>query len=137
MQRVMELVESGIMDATQAAIALDYPDVDAVMRSKLAPYELVDKVIDAMLEKGEAVMPEPFWPLEYALQKGNETYCRTGLMVEGPPEENRELLREFLTEVTMLMKPALDAASGQAQGAPGAPQPTAAAAGAPPQGALA
>ena len=137
MQRVMELVESGIMDATQAAIALDYPDVDAVMRNKLAPYELVDKVLDAMLEKGEVVMPEPFWPLEYALQRGNETYCRTGLMVEGPPEENRELLREFLTSVTMLMKPALDAASGQAQGAPGAPQPTAAAAGAPPQGALA
>lgn len=137
MQRVMELVEGGIMDSTQAAIALDYPDVDAIMRSKLAPYELVDKSIDAMLEKGTAVMPEPFWPLEYALQRGNEEYCRTGMMVEGPPDENRDLLRQFVTEVTMLLRPAVEAVAAQMPGAAPAPPNTAAAAGAPPQGALA
>jgi hypothetical protein len=56
-------------------------------------------------------------------------------MAEGPPEENRELLRQFITEVTMLLKPAMDAAAAQMPGAPPpVAEPTAAAAGAPPMG---
>lgn len=138
LQRVIEMVEGGLIDASEGMLLLDYPDVDAATRSKLAPFELVDKSIDHMLEKGEPVMPEPFWPLEYALKKAQQEYCRTGLMAEGPPEDNRELLRQFVVEVTMLLKPAMDAAAAAVPGAPppatntASADPTAAAAGAPP-----
>lgn len=123
LERVLEMKRDGVIDATEAARLLDYPDLDAVTRRKLAPFELVHKAIDVMLRKGVSVTPEPYWPLDYALATLTEAYCRTGLMAEGPEEANRDLVRQCIDLVVELR--AIGATPAAPTGAP-VPDPMAA-----------
>ena len=103
MQTVIDLLQAGIIDGTEAQMLLDFPDTNAASASRLAPYTIVDKAIYLMLNDGMEIIPEPFWNLSYALKQAQNQYCLTGMMAEPPPEENRELLRQFMTLTQSLM----------------------------------
>lgn len=120
LQRVTEMLAAGMISQVDAARLLDFPDLEAVTSRTQAPYDLVDKAIDAMLTHGQEVTPEPFWPLQYAIETMTQTYCQTGYMAEGPPPENRDLLRTCILLCERLTSQAA-AAQAQAQAPQGAP----------------
>ena len=107
MQSVLDLLQGGIIDAAEAQLLLDFPDTSAAFASRMAPFEIVDKQIFQMLDKGVECIPEPFMNLTYALKQAQNQYCLTGMMEEPPPEENRELLRRYM----VLTKELIDAAN--------------------------
>lgn len=110
MQTVLDLLQGGLIETSEAQMLLDFPDTSAATASRMAPYEIVDKSIYRMLNDGVEVVPEGFWNLKYALKQAQNQYCLTGMMVEPPPEQNRELLRRFMT----LTKGLIDASEVQA-----------------------
>lgn len=76
---------------------LDFPDLDAVRSRVNAPYELVEKQIELMLEHGKPQTPVPFMDLDLARLQG--TLALLEAQKEDTPDERCELLRQWLDRV--------------------------------------
>jgi hypothetical protein len=75
---------------------LDFPDLDSVVSTKTARTELVDRLLEMMLEKGQKKMPETYYPFDLIFQKMPLAILRAQL--NGVPDERIELVRKFLNE---------------------------------------
>lgn len=132
LQQIKELMAEGFISREDAVRLLDFPDLDAHASRELAPYHVIEKAIEKMLDDGEPFMPEPYLPLAWGKRYATAMYCWGRL--RNAPDEHLELVREFITACDDLEKQmAGDAAAGAVPGAPPiAPPPDAAAMGAPP-----
>jgi hypothetical protein len=73
---------------------VDDPDFEAVRAEYTASSEIIDKVLDRMLDGGEATVPEPYMDLDRAMLTCALKIQRAE--VEEVSEENIQKLREFL-----------------------------------------
>lgn len=113
---------AGVSDEVQKYLIplLDFPDFDAVRSRINAPYELVEKQLELMLDHGKAQTPIPFMDLDLARHQG--TLALLEATKDDQPDDKVELLRQWLDKLDGLQTPpALPAA-------PSAPPPDAAAA---------
>lgn len=91
-----DMIKGGIMPPEDVLDILDYPDVDAYKRRKLAPRKLIERNLAHMLKTGEFVSPEPFDNHKLALQLVNEAYHAARL--DNVPEEKLELFRRYMAD---------------------------------------
>ncbi len=120
---VQEMIASGMMSREDALRLLDFPDLDQFTSLATAPYEIVDDAIERMIEQGEYITPEPYFPLEFARSRVQQSYARERL--RGVPEANLQLLRDFIDDCTALLEPPapLPGAPGVAPAEAAAPAP--------------
>lgn len=98
-----DMIKSQVMPPEDVLDVLDYPDIDAFKKRKLAPRKIVERNIAHMLKTGEFVSPEPFDNHTLALQLVNEAYAEARLM--NVPEPKLELLRRYMADTTDLATP--------------------------------
>ena len=108
LQKVIEMVQAGMIDNQEARGLLDYPDLEAVNQLATASSEGIKLMIEEMVEHGRYHPPEPFMNLSMAIAMIQSAYLRA--KINNAPEENLDLLRRFMQE-------AIDMLSTMAQGA--------------------
>lgn len=99
---------------------LDFPDFESVRDRINAPYELVTKHIELILEHGKPQTPLPFMNLAMAQQQG--TLALLQAVTDDAPEDRTELMRQYLDKVDAMLNPPAPATPPQAP-APGALPP--------------
>lgn len=96
-QSVQELVQGGFFDQNEALELLDFPDIKAKTREKLAPREANRTIIERALFKGEYTVPEPYMDLDGLKPLAQTYYLRA--TIGGVPEERLEVLRQLMDDV--------------------------------------
>jgi hypothetical protein len=97
LQTVQEYAQAGFIDSRVAKKLLNFPDLEAQDSLASAVEERIEAALDAIVEGGEYVPPDPFMNLELARQMALEVYnagCRDGL-----EEEKLEDLRGFMAQI--------------------------------------
>jgi hypothetical protein len=122
---MQDMLKSGALPPEDVLEIVDFPDIDAYKRRKLAPRKIIERNIASILRKGEFVSPEPADNHALALTLVNEAYHEARL--DGVPEEKLELLRRYMADTTDLMPkpppPVPDPTMGMPPPIPGAPPP--------------
>jgi len=125
---MQDMLKSGALPPEDVLEIVDFPDIEAYKRRKLAPRKVIERNIAHMLRTGEFVSPEPADDHKTALVLVNEAYAEARL--DKVPEEKLELLRRYMTDtVDFLPKPPAPAPMGMP---PAMPLPGGAPMGAPP-----
>lgn len=130
--RVNELVTSGIWSPQRAEAALDDLDIESAQSGQRAAERNVERMCEAMLMDGKYEGPDPTNDLSACLRIGSQ-YLDEGRN-NGAEEKNLDLLYRFLDDVAALqasLKAPAPAAPGASPGQPAAP-PGPGAASAPP-----
>jgi hypothetical protein len=99
---------------------LDFPDFDAVRSRINAPYDIVNKQIELMLEYGKPQQPSPFMDPKIAQMTG--TLALLEAEKDDSPEDRMDLLRDWLSQLDAIVQ-------AKMVPPPGAPPPPPAAAG--------
>lgn len=98
---------------------LDFPDLDAIRARVSAPYDIVEKMIEAMLERGQPQTPLPY--MDFGLARNMGTLALLQAEKENVPEERKELLRVWLDKIDDMQ--ALEATPPPAPNQPAVPGP--------------
>lgn len=119
MQKVTEMIQSGMITIKEGRRLLDYPDLDQVEKLANASEERIYKYLDEIVESNKYTPPDPFMDLELA----NEIVVQYINLYAGAQLEESKLdsLRTFFTQIQDLKSQAM--AGAQPPTAP-SPQPT-------------
>lgn len=101
LQTVQDLFQAGFIDQDTAMSLLDFPDLESKLNLKLAAQNNIERKIEIMLDDGEPQFPEPFDNLALSLTMVQEAYSKGKL--DKAPEDNLELLRTYMDQVTRMM----------------------------------
>lgn len=94
MNQVEQLVNSGIVDPSDAPRLLDYPDLDSEWNMKYASFNLTMKCITSILKDGKMIQPRPFMNLGQAIKMAQMQEMLGE--IKGAPEAHLEMLREWI-----------------------------------------
>ena len=132
LQKVIEMLQAGMLTQQEARALLDYPDLEAVNSMATASQEIFTMMIERILEKGIYQPPEPYMNLSMGIAMMQSAYLRA--KINQVPETRLDLFRRFIEDSIGLL------ARMQAQAAPPPPMeamgpgPDAPQQGAPPAG---
>lgn len=96
LQQIKELMAEGFISREDAIRLLDFPDLDAYSSRELAPYHVVERMIEKALDEGEPALMEPYLPVAWAKRYATAMYCWGKL--RNAPDERLELVRDFITQ---------------------------------------
>lgn len=97
MQKVTEMIQSGMITIKEGRRLLDYPDLGQMEKLANASEERIFQVLDAMVEDGEYNPPDPFMDLQLAKELVVQYY---NLYASAKLEEERcQMLRDFYSQV--------------------------------------
>lgn len=99
--KVQELVQIGWIPKNEGFKLLDFPDLDAYANQVLSSSNLTDKMIDAALENGKYIAPEPQMDLQAALSTAQQRYLEAKL--DGCPSRNLGTLDRWMEAVKGMM----------------------------------
>lgn len=100
LQKITEMIQSGMVSISEGRRLLDYPDIDQVERLANSGEERILKYLDDIIESGKYEPPDPFMDLELATQLATQYY---NLYVPAKLEEHKaQMLRDFFTAVQQL-----------------------------------
>jgi hypothetical protein len=123
MQKITEMIASGMLDIKEGRRLLDFPDLGQIDKLANASEERIFQLLDKIVEDGEYTPPDPFMDLSLASQLVVQYYnlyssCRL--------EEDRcQMLRDFFSQVQTMTQAAQPATPAMASGSPGSvPAPT-------------
>lgn len=118
MQKVTEMIQSGMITIKEGRRLLDYPDLDQVEKLANASEERIYKYLDDIVESNKYTAPDPFMDIQLA----NEIVVQYINLYAGAQLEESKLdsLRTFFTQLQDLKSQAM--AGAQPPTAP-APQP--------------
>lgn len=128
LQTIQEYVQAGYISPRAGRRLLDFPDLEKAEDLSNSPEEWLHKVIEEMVDDAKVYHPEPDDDLSLAKELALQylAYAKTN----SAPEENLQLLRDFISEVDQLQQMAIEGAQmaeAQAQQAmlppPAAPMP--------------
>lgn len=123
MQKVTEMIQSGMITIREGRRLLDYPDLEQVEKLANASEERILQILDKIVEDGEYTPPDPFMDIQLANDLCVQYY---NLYSANKLEEDRcEMLRTFFSQVQTLKQAAMPqpAAAPMAPGAqPGLPE---------------
>jgi hypothetical protein len=113
MQKVTEMIQSGMITIREGRRLLDYPDLDQVEKLANASEERILQILDKIVEDGDYTPPDPFMDIQLANDLSTQYYnLYSACKLE---EERCEMLRNFFSQVQ-----ALKQATMPPQPAPGA-----------------
>jgi hypothetical protein len=120
MQKITEMIQSGMISIQEGRRLLDYPDLEQVEQLANASEERILQALDKIVEDGEYTSPDPFMNLSLANDLVTQYY---NLYSSNRLEEDRcQMLRDFFSQVQALkmaaMPPAPPAAPGTEGSAP-------------------
>lgn len=116
LQKITEMIQSGMITIREGRRLLDYPDIDQMERLANASEERIFKYLDEIIEDGMYTGPDPFMDLQLA----NETVVQYYNLYAAAnlEEEKQQMLRTFYDQVQ-----ALKAAAVPQPVMPAGPQP--------------
>lgn len=118
MQKVTEMVQSGMITLKEGRRLLDYPDLDQIEKLANASEERIFQILDQIVEDGTYTPPDPFLDLQLASELVVQYINLYGsAKLE---EEKMQQMRDFFTQVQALIQAA---APPPMAGPPGAPAP--------------
>lgn len=121
LQKVVEMIQAGMVTIKEGRRLLDYPDIDQVEKLANASEERIFQVLDEIVEEGKYTPPDTFMDLDLANQF---VVQYINLYGSAKLEEDRmEMLRTFFSQVQMLKQAAMPPAP-MAPGAAIPPQAT-------------
>jgi hypothetical protein len=141
-KRVADMMAAGMLTPQEGLELLDFPDVERFVSLARAGKDVIERQLENMLDEGIREAAEPWMDLQLCLKTGQNAMLKA--MNDGAPEENLQLVRDWLLGVHALMQRAqveqmkLAAAQAAQQGpvAPGPGAPPAPGPGGQPPGAL-
>jgi hypothetical protein len=118
-EKVQELIATGMIPREQALELLDIPDLDESRGRLLAGQDAARSQIASILDGMPAPVPEALDDLRAILQLGQATYLQE--RTAGAPEERLEALRQYLMLAADMMRPPAAETVPEAAPIPGAP----------------
>ena len=130
-QKVIELINSGMIDIQKGRELLDFPDLEAEMALDRAASDNIERMIEAILDDGKPMVPEPTSDLQLFIKRAQSAYEKAQTMQNVPRDRLALLRNSILTaasmqKLAMAEQPVMQAPLGQASPLPPGP------AGAPP-----
>lgn len=101
LQSIQELVQAGMVSPRTGKRLMDMPDIEMSENLANAAEDLLHKILEDMLDKGEYRSPEPFYDLDLAKQLTLQYYNYADYM--NAPEDRLSLLRRFLSQVNDIL----------------------------------
>ena len=102
LDKIQDLIMMQLITPEEAAPLLDFPDVQATMSIKNAPYNDILKTVEMLLQ-GKYVSPEPFQNLQLGIKYVQFTYLK--YKDSNLSEERLQYLRRWIDEAMLLMNP--------------------------------
>jgi len=102
--RVIQMLQAGMIDPQTANELLDFPDLERFMDLERAGTEAIDRAIENMLDEGLREVPEPYIDLQLALKRTQASYNKA--QNDGVDEDRLQLLRDYMTAAHALMQKA-------------------------------
>lgn len=101
LQKITEMIQSGMIDIREGRRLLDYPDLAQNERLANAGEERILQILDAIVEEGKYTPPDPFMDLDLAKTLSVQYY---NLYVACKLEEEKaEMLRSFNSQVIAMI----------------------------------
>jgi len=120
LQKVTEMMQSGIIDPQEGRRLLDYPDLQQVDKLATAAEERIYKILDDIIESSSYEPPDPFIDLQLAKKIVSQYY---NLYAASSLEESKlEMLRDWQQQILVLEQASMPPPM-PGMGAPGAPSP--------------
>lgn len=118
MQKITEMIQSGMITLKEGRRLLDYPDLEQVEKLANASEERIFQMLDLIVEDGEYTPPDPFLDLDLA----NElTVQYINLYTSAKLEEEKaQQLRDFYSQIQALKQAAMPPVAPQAPAQPAA-----------------
>lgn len=113
-QKVVELLQGGMIDAKEARRLLDFPDLQQNEKLENASEERIFQILDQIVDEGKFTPPDPFMDLVLAKKLSNQYYNLYATAKLEP--ERAQMLRDFNSQAIALVPPA-----PMPMGMPGAP----------------
>jgi hypothetical protein len=131
MQKVTEMIQSGMITIKEGRRLLDYPDLEQVEKLANASEERIFQILDQIIEDGIYTPPDPFMDIDLANENVVKYY---NLYSSAKLEEDKaQMLRDFFSQIQLLKQAAMPPVptpgmpGQQTPGqAPGSPSPAAA-----------
>lgn len=102
LQKIVEMIQGGMISVSEGRRLLDYPDIEQNSKLENASEERILKYLDEIVEDGEYNPPDPFMDLQLADKLCTQYY---NLYVAANLEEERaDLLRTFSTQTKALIQ---------------------------------
>ena len=101
LERIQEMMKSGIIDPQEGKDLLDVPDLERHTDLERAHRDIIQQTVERMLETGVYTAPETFDDLGYAMKFTINLYHKARL--DGVDEARLELLRQYIADVQALM----------------------------------
>lgn len=128
LQKVTEMMQSGLISPQEGRRLLDFPDIEQVDKLANSAEERILQQLDQIVEEGVYTPPDPFMDLALAEVLVSQYY---NLYVPAKLEEERaQMLRDFFTQIQTLKQAAMPppppvqpTPAAQAAGPQAVPQP--------------
>ncbi len=105
LQKVTEMVQSGMITLQEGRRLLDYPDLEQIEKLANAPEERIFQILDEIIETGKYTPPDPFMDLDLATTL---TVQYINLYLSAKLEESKaQKLRDFFTAVQTIKQAAM------------------------------
>lgn len=112
MEKITEMIQSGMITIREGRRLLDYPDLDQIEKLANASEERIYQILDEIIENGKYQRPDPFMDLGLAKDTVVQYY---NLYSSAKLEEDRcQMLRDFYSQVLDLVAAAQPPAPPQA-----------------------
>lgn len=118
---VQEMMADGMLGQEDAKRLLDFPDIESVTSLTNAPYEIMDMIIEELLE-GRWIAPEPYFKLDFCIQRMQEAYLKSRM--DKVPDPILEKMRRWIDQATLMFQagaPGIATAPQEPQPGPEAP----------------
>ncbi len=106
LEKLQTLFDAGILDRGTFLRELDAPELSAELDMETADKLAVDEMLESMMECEDPedpdayVMPTPYQDLTWAAKRAQQKLNKS--LIDGAPEENMDLLRQFITDCQKL-----------------------------------
>jgi len=104
MQKIIEMIQSGMVSVQEGRRLLDFPDLDQQEKLANSGEERILYILDRIVEKGEYTPPDPFMDLNLAIQISNQYYNL--YMPTKLEPERAEMIRTFNSQAITLQQAA-------------------------------
>lgn len=105
MQKITEMVQSGMITIKEGRRLLDYPDLGQIEKLANASEERIFQILDKIVENGTYTPPDPFLDLQLANDLTVQYY---NLYTASSLEESKaQMLRDFFSQVQTLKQAAM------------------------------
>lgn len=104
LQKVIEMIQSGMVDMKEGRRLLDFPDLEQEEKLANSSEERILSILDKIIEEGDYTPPDPFMDLNMAIKLSNQYYNL--YMPTKLEEERSEMLRTFNAQCIALQQAA-------------------------------